>query len=71
MLTSESARPRALTLPLKPVVPAYQKGVEDVGADTAPLDALGDTWTQDRPYAEGSFGYVRDTRSWASPSRPV
>ncbi|MEU1350971.1 S8 family serine peptidase [Streptomyces sp. NPDC005795] len=59
VLTSQSARTPTLSLPLKLVVPAYQKGV-DVGADTASLDALGDTWTQDRPYAEGSFGYVGD-----------
>ncbi|MGW6206694.1 S8 family serine peptidase [Streptomyces sp. NPDC055089] len=60
VLTSESARTPTLSLPLKLVVPAYQKGV-DVGADTASLDALGDTWTQDRPYAEGAFGYVGDS----------
>ncbi|WP_405904223.1 S8 family serine peptidase [Streptomyces sp. NBC_00656] len=60
VLTSESARTPTLSLPLKLVVPAYQQGV-DVGADTASLDALGDTWTPDRPYAEGSFGYVGDS----------
>ncbi|MFD3996066.1 carboxypeptidase regulatory-like domain-containing protein [Streptomyces sp. NPDC058548] len=60
VLTSESARTPTLSLPLKLVVPAYQKGV-DVGADTASLDALGDSWTQDRSYAEGSFGYVGDS----------
>ncbi|MCX5415566.1 S8 family serine peptidase [Streptomyces sp. NBC_00059] len=60
VLTSQSARTPTLSLPLKLVVPAYQKGV-DVGGDTASLDALGDTWTQDRAYAEGSFGYVGDS----------
>ncbi|MBW5248309.1 S8 family serine peptidase [Streptomyces sp. P01-B04] len=60
VVTSESARTPTFSLPVKLVVPAYQKGV-DVGADTASVDALGDTWTQDRPYAEGAFGYVGDT----------
>ncbi|MGW0938543.1 S8 family serine peptidase [Streptomyces sp. NPDC002666] len=60
VLTSESARTPTLSLPLKLVVPAYQKGV-DVGADTASLDGAGDTWTADRAYAEGAFGYVGDS----------
>ncbi|HEY9329640.1 MAG TPA: S8 family serine peptidase [Streptomyces sp.] len=60
VLTSESARTPTLSLPLKLVVPAYRKGV-DVGADTASVDVLGDAWTQDQPYAEGSFGYVGDS----------
>ncbi|MGW0786163.1 S8 family serine peptidase [Streptomyces sp. NPDC002913] len=60
VLTSESARTPTVSVPLKLVVPAYQQGV-DTGADTASTDAAGDAWTQDRAYAEGSFGYVGDS----------
>lgn len=57
VITSRSARTPSLSLPLKLVVPAYQQGV-DVGADFASLDALGDTWSADRAYAKGRFGFT-------------
>ncbi|MYW66495.1 S8 family serine peptidase [Streptomyces sp. SID8379] len=59
VLTSASGRTPTVSLPLKLVVPAYRTGV-DVGADAVSVDGLGDTWTQDVPYAPGSFGYVGD-----------
>ncbi|MEV5602516.1 S8 family serine peptidase [Streptomyces sp. NPDC052299] len=57
VITSQSARTPTLSLPLKLVVPAYQQGV-DAGADSGSLDALGDAWGADRPYAEGTFGFT-------------
>ncbi|MGQ4490268.1 S8 family serine peptidase [Streptomyces sp. 372A] len=61
VLTSQSARAPSLSLPLKLVVPAYQRGV-DVGADFASVDALGDSWSADRAYAQGDFGFIgKDT----------
>ncbi|MFF1589760.1 S8 family serine peptidase [Streptomyces sp. NPDC058286] len=59
VITSESARTPTISLPLKVIVPAYRTGI-DVGADTTSVDALGDTWSQDLPYAAGSYGYVGD-----------
>ncbi|MFD4227467.1 S8 family serine peptidase [Streptomyces sp. NPDC058545] len=59
VLTSESGRTPTVSLPLKLVVPAYQHGI-DVGAGSASVDALGDTWIQDLAYTAGSFGYVGD-----------
>ncbi|MFF7339859.1 S8 family serine peptidase [Streptomyces sp. NPDC008163] len=57
VLTSQSARAPSLSLPLKLVVPAYQQGV-DAGADFASVDALGDSWSADRGYAQGTFGFT-------------
>ncbi|MEW1889057.1 S8 family serine peptidase [Streptomyces sp. NPDC085659] len=57
VITSRSARTPSLSLPLKLVVPAYQRGV-DVGADFASVDALGDSWSADRAYAKEKFGFT-------------
>lgn len=57
LVTSESGRTPVLDIPLKVVVPAYQAALE-AGADTQQVDALGDTWTGDRKYAAGSYGYL-------------
>ncbi|MFJ7629157.1 S8 family serine peptidase [Streptomyces sp. NPDC097595] len=57
VITSQSARAPSFSLPLKLVVPAYQQGV-DVGADFASMDALGDSWSADRAYAKGKFGFT-------------
>ncbi|MFF7364014.1 S8 family serine peptidase [Streptomyces sp. NPDC008125] len=60
VVTSESGRAPSLSLPLAVVVPAYRKGI-DIGADTSSVDALGDTWSPDLAYADGSYGYTDRT----------
>ncbi|MGW2474013.1 S8 family serine peptidase [Streptomyces sp. NPDC001665] len=57
VITSQSARTPSFSLPLKLVVPAYRQGV-DVGADFASVDALGDSWSADRAYGDGKFGFT-------------
>lgn len=61
VIASESGRAPTAELPLTVVVPAYRAAV-DSGADgTTPYtDGQGDTWTADRAWTDGSYGYVGD-----------
>ncbi|MGW2396138.1 S8 family serine peptidase [Kitasatospora sp. NPDC001664] len=66
LVRSASGRAPQLTVPVTLVVPAYQVAL-DAGASGTLTDSLGDTWTKDREYAAGSYGYqgrssVKDTR---------
>lgn len=55
-ITSASGRSPVLTVPVKVVVPRYQAAL-DTGSDYAGTDALGDSWSPDRKYTPGSYGY--------------
>lgn len=55
-ITSASGRTPVLTVPVKIVVPRYQVAV-DAGSGYAGTDALGDSWSPDRKYTAGSYGY--------------
>ncbi|MFE3627432.1 S8 family serine peptidase [Streptomyces goshikiensis] len=55
-ITSASGRAPVLTVPVKVVVPRYQVAL-DAGSDYAATDALGDSWSPDRKYKAGSYGY--------------
>ncbi|MCB5167723.1 S8 family serine peptidase [Streptomyces bambusae] len=55
-ITSASGRTPVLTVPVKVVVPRYQAAL-DAGADYSGTDSLGDTWSPDRKYTPGSYGY--------------
>ncbi|MFD7258649.1 S8 family serine peptidase [Streptomyces sp. NPDC059874] len=55
-ITSASGRTPVLSVPVKVVVPRYQVAL-DAGADHAGTDALGDSWSPDRKYTAGSYGY--------------
>ncbi|MFG2616667.1 S8 family serine peptidase [Streptomyces sp. NPDC048507] len=55
-ITSASGRAPVLTVPVKVVVPRYQAAL-DAGSDRAATDVAGDTWSPDRKYAPGSYGY--------------
>ncbi|MER7048455.1 S8 family serine peptidase [Streptomyces jumonjinensis] len=57
---SQSGRTPVLTIPVKIVVPRYQTAL-DSGANAAAVDGLGDTWTPDRRYTSGSYGYQGST----------
>ncbi|MFD8410361.1 S8 family serine peptidase [Streptomyces sp. NPDC059650] len=53
---SVSGRSPVLTVPVKVVVPRYQVAL-DAGSDRAVTDTLGDSWSPDRRYGPGSYGY--------------
>ncbi|MFD3696198.1 S8 family serine peptidase [Streptomyces sp. NPDC058646] len=55
-ITSASGRSPVLTVPVKLVVPRYQVAL-DAGSDYAGTDAAGDSWSPDRKYSPGSYGY--------------
>ncbi|MCX5192688.1 S8 family serine peptidase [Streptomyces sp. NBC_00249] len=55
-ITSDSGRSPVLTVPVKIVVPRYQAAL-DAGSEQAATDALGDSWSPDRAYTAGSYGY--------------
>ncbi|MGW6685210.1 S8 family serine peptidase [Streptomyces sp. NPDC054961] len=55
-ITSVSGRTPVLTVPVKLVVPRYQAAV-DAGSTGASTDSLGDGWSPDRKYTQGSYGY--------------
>ncbi|MER7463728.1 S8 family serine peptidase [Streptomyces sp. NPDC097981] len=55
-ITSASGRAPVLTVPVKVVVPRYQVAL-DAGSDYAGTDTLGDSWSPDRKYTPGSYGY--------------
>ncbi|MFF5705036.1 malectin domain-containing carbohydrate-binding protein [Streptomyces sp. NPDC012794] len=55
-ITSASGRSPVLTVPVKIVVPRYQSAV-DAGSDYPGTDSAGDSWSPDRAYTPGSYGY--------------
>ncbi|MCX4695213.1 S8 family serine peptidase [Streptomyces sp. NBC_01408] len=55
-ITSASGRTPVLTVPVKVVVPRYQVAL-DAGSDYAGTDTVGDSWSPDRKYTPGSYGY--------------
>ncbi|WSI27812.1 S8 family serine peptidase [Streptomyces sp. NBC_01343] len=55
-ISSASGRSPVLTVPVKVVVPRYQVAL-DAGSDSAATDTLGDSWSPDRKYTAGSYGY--------------
>ncbi|MFJ9752945.1 S8 family serine peptidase [Streptomyces chartreusis] len=59
-ITSASGRTPVLTIPVKAVVPRYQVAL-DAGSNSTIKDALGDTWSPDRKYTTGSYGYQGNT----------
>ncbi|WP_309234267.1 S8 family serine peptidase [Streptomyces lunaelactis] len=54
---SDSGRRPVIEIPVSVVVPAYQAAI-DSGTSKSSVDALGDTWGQDRKHAGGSYGYL-------------
>lgn len=61
VVTSESGRTPAISIPVKVIVPAYQSAL-DSASRTSSVDAAGDTWYQDRAYTTSSgVGYLGNT----------
>jgi hypothetical protein len=70
-VTSDSAKKPTIGVPVKVVVPAYQKSV-DAGASTGGfVDSAGDTWGADQPYSTGGFGYLGLTSTAVSTTDPI
>jgi subtilisin family serine protease len=70
-VTSDSAKKPTIGVPVKVVVPAYQKSV-DAGASTGGLvDSAGDTWGADQPYSTGGFGYLGLTSTAVGTTDPI
>jgi subtilisin family serine protease len=61
VILSDSGRNPNVTVPVKVVVPAYQTAINTGG--TNHFDLNGDTWTPDREYTEGGYGYLDNNRS--------
>ncbi|MFE0583306.1 S8 family serine peptidase [Streptomyces sp. NPDC058874] len=55
-IASASGRTPVLTVPVKLVVPRYQVAL-DAGSGYGSTDVLGDSWSPDRRYTAGSYGY--------------
>jgi subtilisin family serine protease len=55
---SNSGRNPSLRVPVRLIVPAYEQGV-NAGSGPAYVDKLGDTWSADKAYASGSWGYMQ------------
>ncbi|WP_338695312.1 S8 family serine peptidase [Streptomyces sp. Q6] len=61
VVASESGRAPTTEIPVTVVVPAYRTAVDVGSSDATPyVDHLGDTWTADRPWTSGSYGFVGD-----------
>ncbi|MFC5824824.1 S8 family serine peptidase [Nonomuraea insulae] len=71
-LTVKSASGRQPTIEIKVtvVVPKHQVAI-DVGATRNAVDGAGDTWTPDKKYAQGGYGYVATQNRTESTSRTI
>ncbi|PRX67477.1 subtilisin family serine protease [Nonomuraea fuscirosea] len=70
VVKSTSGRQPEIEVKVTVVVPKHQVAI-DVGATRNFVDAAGDTWTPDRKYARGGYGYVTNENRTASTSRSI
>jgi hypothetical protein len=68
-IDSASGRSPVLTVPVKVIVPRYQIAL-DSGGNAGSVDAAGDSWSPDRKYTAGSYGY-RGSSGTRSTSRTI
>ncbi|MGW6206693.1 S8 family serine peptidase [Streptomyces sp. NPDC055089] len=57
VIASDSGRAAEIRIPVTVSVPAYRTAIDAGGAKTY-ADAAADTWTPDKKYAAGSYGYI-------------
>ncbi|NYI07258.1 subtilisin family serine protease [Allostreptomyces psammosilenae] len=58
LVLSDSGRAPAVSVPVTVVVPRYRVALDSgAGPSTSGVDGAGDTWTGDRAYTAGSYGY--------------
>ncbi|MEV0236747.1 S8 family serine peptidase [Nonomuraea sp. NPDC050786] len=70
LVRSASGRQPTIEIKVTVVVPKLQVAI-DAGAGKNVVDSAGDTWTPDKKYAAGSYGYVATSTSTASTSRTI
>ncbi|HWH01528.1 MAG TPA: S8 family serine peptidase [Pilimelia sp.] len=68
-LLSQSGRRPTIAVPVRVVVPAYQKGVNAGGG--AHRDADADQWVPDQAYTAGGFGYLANQSRVVSTRRAI
>ncbi|MEO3868119.1 S8 family serine peptidase [Nonomuraea sp. B12E4] len=70
LVESASGRQPAIEIKVTVVVPKHQVAI-DVGATRNVTDSAGDTWTPDRRYTTGGYGYITNQNRTASTSRTI
>ncbi|MEV0612238.1 S8 family serine peptidase [Nonomuraea sp. NPDC050404] len=70
LVKSASGRQPTIEVKVTVVVPKHQVAI-DTGATRNFVDAAGDTWTPDKRYAQGSYGYLTNQNRTQSTSRTI
>ena len=70
IVRSASGRQPLIEIKVTVVVPKYQVAVDAAGTRSL-TDAAGDTWTADRKYAQGVYGYVANQTSTSTSSKAI
>ncbi|MGP4102816.1 S8 family serine peptidase [Nonomuraea sp. KM90] len=70
LVKSASGRQPTIEIKVTVVVPKHQVAV-DAGATRNSVDAAGDTWTPDRKYVQGGYGYLATQNRTQSTSRTI
>ncbi|NJP92282.1 S8 family serine peptidase [Nonomuraea sp. FMUSA5-5] len=70
LVKSASGRQPTIEVKVTVVVPKLQVAI-DAGATRSFVDAAGDTWTPDKKYAQGGYGYLTSQNRTQSTSRTI
>ncbi|SDI37730.1 S8 family serine peptidase [Nonomuraea jiangxiensis] len=70
LIKSASGRQPTIEIKVTVVVPKHQVAI-DVGATKNVTDVAGDTWTPDRKYTTGGYGYVANQNKTVSTSKTI
>ncbi|AQZ70619.1 peptidase [[Actinomadura] parvosata subsp. kistnae] len=70
LVKSASGRQPTIEVKVTVVVPKLQVAI-DTGATRSFVDAAGDTWTPDKKYAQGGYGYLTSQNRTQSTSRTI
>ncbi|MGN9844077.1 S8 family serine peptidase [Nonomuraea sp. H19] len=70
LVESASGRQPTIEIVVTVVVPKHQVAI-DVGGSKSVNDVAGDTWTADKKYVQGSYGYVATQQRTQSTSRTI
>ncbi|MFG2074107.1 S8 family serine peptidase [Nonomuraea maritima] len=70
VVESDSGRQPAIEIAVTAVVPKHQVAIE-VGANKTFVDSVGDSWSADRKYTAGGYGYVSSSNKTVSTSKSI
>ncbi|MEV0383536.1 S8 family serine peptidase [Nonomuraea sp. NPDC050643] len=70
LVKSASGRQPTIEVKVTVVVPKHQVAI-DAGATRSLVDGAGDTWTPDKKYVQGSYGYLANQNRTQSTSRTI